>query len=46
VGKREEELWLRELLEEGGRVVAKGTPEEITRNKNSFTGEYLKKALI
>jgi excinuclease ABC subunit A len=32
--------------EEGGRVVAKGTPEEITRNKNSFTGEYLKKALI
>jgi len=31
--------------EEGGRVVAKGTPEEITRNKNSFTGEYLKKAL-
>ena len=32
--------------EEGGRVVAKGTPEEIARNKNSFTGEYLKKVLI
>jgi excinuclease ABC subunit A len=31
--------------EEGGRVVAKGTPEEIARNKNSFTGEFLKKAL-
>lgn len=31
--------------EEGGRVVAKGTPEEIAHNKNSFTGEYLKKIL-
>jgi excinuclease ABC subunit A len=31
--------------EEGGRVVAKGTPEEITHNSNSFTGEFLKKAL-
>lgn len=32
--------------EEGGRVVAKGTPEEIAHNKNSFTGEFLKKVLI
>ncbi len=31
--------------EEGGRIVAKGTPEEIAHNKNSFTGEYLKKVL-
>ena len=31
--------------EEGGRVVAQGTPEEIVHNKNSFTGEYLKKVL-
>jgi excinuclease ABC subunit A len=31
--------------EEGGRIVAKGTPEEIAHNKNSFTGEFLKKAL-
>ena len=31
--------------EEGGRVVAKGTPEEIAHNKNSFTGEFLKKIL-
>lgn len=31
--------------EEGGRIVAKGTPEEISGNKNSFTGEFLKKAL-
>ncbi len=31
--------------EEGGRVVAEGTPEEIAHNKNSFTGEFLKKVL-
>ena len=31
--------------EEGGRVVAVGTPEEIAHNKNSFTGEFLKKVL-
>jgi len=31
--------------EEGGRVVAVGTPEEIAYNKNSFTGEFLKKVL-
>jgi excinuclease ABC subunit A len=29
----------------GGDVVAIGTPEEITTNPNSFTGQYLKKAL-
>ncbi|HTP52664.1 MAG TPA: excinuclease ABC subunit UvrA [Anaeromyxobacteraceae bacterium] len=27
--------------EEGGRVVAEGTPEEVARSKESFTGEYL-----
>ncbi|MBI4993612.1 excinuclease ABC subunit UvrA [Candidatus Wolfebacteria bacterium] len=26
----------------GGKVVAKGTPEEIAKNKNSWTGAYLK----
>ncbi|MEA1939591.1 MAG: excinuclease ABC subunit UvrA [Candidatus Caldatribacteriota bacterium] len=31
--------------DEGGKIVAKGTPEEIANNKNSFTGEYLKKIL-
>jgi len=31
--------------EEGGKVIARGTPEEIAHNKNSFTGEYLKKVL-
>ncbi len=29
----------------GGKVVAKGTPEEIVNNKNSVTGEYLKDVL-
>jgi excinuclease ABC subunit A len=29
----------------GGDVVAIGTPEEIINNPNSFTGQYLKKAL-
>jgi len=30
---------------EGGRVIAKGTPEEIAQNKNSATGAYLKNIL-
>jgi excinuclease ABC subunit A len=29
----------------GGELVAKGTPEEIAQNKNSYTGKYLKKVL-
>jgi len=29
----------------GGRVVAKGTPEEVANNPKSFTGKYLKKVL-
>ena len=29
----------------GGRIVATGTPEEIANNKNSYTGQYLKKVL-
>jgi excinuclease ABC subunit A len=29
----------------GGDIVAKGTPEEVADNKNSFTGHYLKKVL-
>ncbi len=31
--------------EYGGKVVATGTPEAISRQKNSFTGQYLKKML-
>ncbi len=30
---------------QGGKIVAKGTPEEVANNKHSFTGEYLKKIL-
>lgn len=31
--------------DKGGTVIAKGTPEEIAKNKDSYTGEYLKKYL-
>lgn len=30
---------------DGGRIVAQGTPQEIMRCKNSYTGKYLKKYL-
>jgi excinuclease ABC subunit A len=29
----------------GGRVIAAGTPEEIVRVKNSYTGQFLKKLI-
>ncbi len=29
----------------GGKIVAKGTPEEVAANKHSHTGKYLKRAL-
>ncbi len=29
----------------GGKIIAKGTPEQVANTKNSFTGEYLKKIL-
>lgn len=31
--------------DEGGEIVACGTPEEIVNNKKSYTGQYLKQAL-
>jgi len=31
--------------DKGGELIAKGTPEEIIKNKNSYTGQYLKKML-
>jgi excinuclease ABC subunit A len=31
--------------EKGGRVIAKGTPEEIAKNTKSFTGKFLAKVL-
>ena len=29
----------------GGRIVAKGTPEEVSKNEKSYTGQYLKEIL-
>lgn len=31
--------------DEGGTIVATGTPEEVSKNKKSYTGEFLKKVL-
>jgi excinuclease ABC subunit A len=31
--------------DKGGNIIAKGTPEEVANNKNSYTGHYLKKVL-
>jgi excinuclease ABC subunit A len=31
--------------DEGGRILAVGTPEQVARVKGSYTGEYLKKTL-
>ena len=31
--------------DKGGRIVATGTPEEVAANKNSYTGQYVKKYL-
>jgi len=31
--------------DQGGRVIAKGTPEQVAKQKQSFTGEFLKKML-
>lgn len=31
--------------DKGGKLIAKGTPEEVANNKNSFTGQYLKNIL-
>lgn len=31
--------------ERGGKIVAKGTPEDVAQSENSYTGKYLKKVL-
>ncbi|MDE2188695.1 MAG: excinuclease ABC subunit UvrA, partial [Patescibacteria group bacterium] len=31
--------------ENGGQIIAKGTPEDVAHNEKSFTGQYLKKKL-
>jgi excinuclease ABC subunit A len=41
--------WLIDLGPEGGEaggyIVAEGTPEDVTHNEASFTGQFLKKVL-
>ena len=29
----------------GGNIIAEGTPEDVAKNKKSYTGQYLKKTL-
>jgi len=31
--------------DEGGEIIAEGTPEEVALNRRSYTGEYLKEEL-
>ena len=31
--------------EQGGQIVATGTPEEVAQNERSYTGQFLKKIL-
>ena len=37
---------LLDRLYKGGNIIAEGTPEEIIKNKKSYTGHYLKKKII
>ncbi len=32
--------------DDGGQVIAEGTPEKVSHNKNSYTGRFLKKILV
>jgi hypothetical protein len=36
---------MRESGNEGGRVVAEGTPEELAKVKESYTAQYLKRVV-
>ncbi|CAB1277303.1 excinuclease ABC subunit UvrA [Candidatus Nitrosacidococcus tergens] len=38
--------WLIDLGPEEGKIISVGTPEEIAKNKNSYTGHYLAQALL
>lgn len=31
--------------DDGGKIIATGTPEQVAKNKKSYTGEFLKKEL-
>lgn len=44
----EHRAWVRKLAEclrGGGEIVVAGTPEDVAREKRSYTGQYLKEAL-
>ena len=32
--------------DQGGKVIATGTPEEVSENEKSYTGKYLKRVLL
>ena len=32
--------------DKGGNIIAEGTPEEVIKNKESYTGQYLRKKII
>jgi Excinuclease ATPase subunit len=32
--------------DDGGKIIAQGTPEEISENKLSYTGEFLKREIF
>jgi excinuclease ABC subunit A len=32
--------------DKGGKIIAEGTPEDIVKVKNSYTGQFLKKYLV
>ena len=33
------------ILDEGGKIIALGTPEDVAKTKKSYTGQYLKEIL-
>lgn len=38
-------IWVPEGGDKGGTLLACGTPEEVAKNKKSYTGQYIKQAL-
>ena len=32
--------------DKGGNIVAMGTPEDLTKSKESYTGKYLRKKIV
>ena len=34
-----------QIIDEGGEIIAQGTPEQVAATEGSYTGQYLKKLL-